>query len=133
MCLDAKEKSSEDTPVTIYDCHGQGGNQVSTSVSTSSEHFKEAAKTSSSRLLNLVDPLMLLGTRLHVSVFCFGCLLSCFRVDAFLRYLFLLHEYFGAFLLNFRLLYLPKPKPKPKPKTKPRLTLDKSTPPSHIT
>ncbi|XP_020807138.1 putative polypeptide N-acetylgalactosaminyltransferase 9 isoform X2 [Drosophila serrata] len=27
MCLDAKEKSDEDVPVTIYSCHGQGGNQ----------------------------------------------------------------------------------------------------------
>ncbi|XP_016967941.1 putative polypeptide N-acetylgalactosaminyltransferase 9 isoform X2 [Drosophila biarmipes] len=27
MCLDAKEKSEEDTPVSIYECHGQGGNQ----------------------------------------------------------------------------------------------------------
>ncbi|XP_043645792.1 putative polypeptide N-acetylgalactosaminyltransferase 9 isoform X2 [Drosophila teissieri] len=27
MCLDAKEKSEEETPVSIYECHGQGGNQ----------------------------------------------------------------------------------------------------------
>ncbi|XP_017077989.1 putative polypeptide N-acetylgalactosaminyltransferase 9 isoform X2 [Drosophila eugracilis] len=27
MCLDAKEKSDEETPVSIYECHGQGGNQ----------------------------------------------------------------------------------------------------------
>ncbi|XP_016988752.1 putative polypeptide N-acetylgalactosaminyltransferase 9 isoform X2 [Drosophila rhopaloa] len=27
MCLDAKEKSEEEAPVSVYECHGQGGNQ----------------------------------------------------------------------------------------------------------
>lgn len=74
MCLDAKEKSEEETPVSIYECHGQGGNQVSTSMSTSSELRKGGGGDSESLITDF--SISLLYEIIFQSLFCCGCILS---------------------------------------------------------